>query len=411
MKREDCEALDRADKLATVRDRFDLPDGVIYLDGNSLGPLPYSVTKRLKEVVEGEWGIDLIRSWNHNDWINLPFVTGEKIAKLIGAAPGQVICTDSTSINLFKLLVTGLGLNAPKTVLLSSHTNFPTDLYMAQGLGGLLGDGRCQLRLVSDSEIESALTDDVAVLFLTHVDFRSGNLHNMQHLTNLAHEQGALVLWDLSHSVGAVPINLDEWQVDLAVGCGYKFLNGGPGAPAFLYVATRHLPQATQPLSGWMGHADPFAFAPEYRPASGIASFASGTPGILGMAALDVALGQWHDINVADVRAKSLSLCRLFYQLVSQEPMLEALCPVGTTLLDQRGSQVCFSHPDAYAIVQALVARQVIGDFRAPDIMRFGIAPLYVRHVDVFDAVRHLCEVVSSEEFKAPAFQNKTAVT
>ena len=411
MNRVDCEALDRADALAPERDKFELPEGVIYLDGNSLGPLPRAVTTRLKAVMEKEWGFDLIRSWNQNDWINLPVVTGEKIAGLIGAAPGQVICTDSTSVNQFKLLVAGLGLNAPRTVLLSSNTNFPTDLYMAQGLSGLLGDGRCQLRLVADSELQAALTDDVAVLFLTHVDFRSGNLHDMQHLTRLAHEQGVLVLWDLSHSVGAVPIKLDEWQVDLAVGCGYKFLNGGPGAPAFLYVATRHLPRASQPLSGWMGHADPFAFVPGYRPAEGITRFKTGTPGILGMAALDAALDQWRDINMADVRTKSLSLCGLFYQLVSQEPVLAALRPVGTTRLEQRGSQVCFSHPDAYAIVQALIARQVIGDFRAPDIMRFGIAPLYVRHVDVFDAVRHLCEVVTNAEFKAPVFQNKTVVT
>lgn len=411
MQRADCIALDEADSLAGLRAHFRLEEGLVYLDGNSLGPLPHAVATRIDAVVNNEWGKDLIRSWNTHDWIDLPRKVGEKIAPLLGAAPGQVICADSTSVNLFKLLAAGLALNPGRRVVMSSNSNFPTDLYMAQGLGQLVGEEHCELKIVDDEDIPAALDNNVAILMLTHVDFRSGAMHDMQSLTRLAHESGALVLWDLAHSAGAVPLALDDFEVDMAVGCGYKFLNGGPGAPAFLYVAERHQDKVRQPLAGWMGHAAPFEFKTAYRPAPGIAGFAAGTPAVISMAAMDAALDVWQQARIEDVRSKSIQLSELFRHLVEANPALTGLEWVGERDLHQRGSQVGFHHPEAYAIVQALIAQDVIGDFREPDIMRFGICPLYLRFVDVFDAVARLADIVGKGVYRDPGFSQRSRVT
>ena len=406
--RAELAALDRADELAAFRDRFVLPDGVIYLDGNSLGPLPAATPVRVAEVLAREWGHSLIRAWIAHGWIDLPLRVGAKIGRLIGAAPDSTVVADSTSVNLFKLLAAALDLRPDRRVILTETGNFPTDLYIAQGLTELLRRGHV-LRAVDDPL--AALDHDVAVLMLTQVNYRSGAMHNMAALTRAAHAVGALTLWDLSHSVGAVPLHLAEDDADLAVGCGYKYLNGGPGAPAFLSVAPRLHAMLRSPLTGWLGHAAPFAFAPDYRPADGIARAIVGTPPILSLAALEVGVDLMAEAPVAAVRTKSLRLAELFIALM--EPIcaghrFRLLTPREPA---RRGSQVSFAHPDGYAIMQALIERGVIGDFRAPDVLRFGLAPLYVRHVDVWDAVAILDEVMRSGAWREPRFQAQRAVT
>jgi kynureninase len=407
MTRDDFAALDRADELAAFRDQFALPDGVIYLDGNSLGPLPKATPARVAQVVEQEWGQSLIRSWTDHGWIDLQFRVGEKIGRLIGAAPGTTVVADSTSVNLFKLLAAALALRPDRTVILTEEGNFPTDLYMAQGLTTLLQRGHT-LRPVSAASLLNALDRDVAVLMLTHVNYRSGAMHDMAALTRAAHDAGALVLWDLSHSVGAVPLQLDADDVDLAVGCGYKYLNGGPGAPAFLHVAQRLQADLRLPLTGWLGHAEPFAFESLYRPASGIARAVVGTPPILSLAALDVGVDVALQASMAALREKSLRLAELFIAQMDREAEFELLTPRET---ERRGSQVSFAHPQGYAIMQALIERGVIGDFRAPDVLRFGLAPLYVRFVDVWGAVATLREVMRTEAWREPRFEQRRSVT
>lgn len=408
--RDACATLDAADPLRRWREAFILPADVIYLDGNSLGPLPKAVRARLAHVLESEWGEGLIRSWNDADWINLPRRVGDRIAALIGARPGEVVAADSTSINLFKLLAAALQLRPGRRVILSERGNFPTDLYVAQGAIALLGGGH-ELRLVEAPALAGAIDSDTAVLLLTHVNFKSGRMHDLGALTRAAHAAGALALWDLAHSAGAVPVDLNGAGADLAVGCGYKYLNGGPGAPAFLYVR-RDLQDAVRPaLFGWMGHARPFDFAAPYEPAAGIARQLVGTPAILSLSALDAALELWQEIDIAAVRAKSIALTELFVRLV------EAHCAgLGLSLAIPRdaavrGSQVSFRHEEAYAVMQALIARGVIGDFRAPDLMRFGFAPLYVRHVDVFDAALALHAVLAGRAWDRPQFRARAAVT
>jgi kynureninase len=395
MTRDDAAALDRADELAPFRERFVLPEGVIYLDGNSLGPLPKATRTRVAEVLEREWGQSLIRSWTEHGWIDLQFRIGEKIGRLIGAAPGTTVLADSTSVNLFKLLAAALDRRPDRKVILTEQGAFPTDLYIAQGLIALLRRGH-ELRPVGD--VAAALGDDVAVLLLTHVDYRSGAMHDMAALTRAAHAAGALVLWDLSHSIGAVPLRLDADGVDLAVGCGYKYLNGGPGAPAFLYAA-RHMQDDLQlPITGWLGHAEPFAFERDYRPAGGIARAVVGTPPILSLAALEAGIDIALEVPMPGVRAKSLRLAELFIALMAAEAGFRRLTP---TEPSARGSQVAFAHPHGNAIMQALIERGVIGDFRAPDVLRFGLAPLYVRFVDVWDAVAVLRDVMRSDAWRA----------
>jgi len=402
------EALDRADPLAPFRDEFDLPPGVIYLDGNSLGPLPKATPGRVTEVVTREWGNSLIRAWNAHDWIGLPLRVGEKIGRLIGAAPCSTLVADSTSINLFKLLAAALEARPTRRIILTETGNFPTDLYVAQGLAALLRRGD-EVRAVADPV--AALNDNVAVLMLTHVDYRSGAMHDMASVTSAAHAVGSLTLWDLSHSVGAVPLRLADDGADFAVGCGYKYLNGGPGAPAFLSVAPRLQANLRQPLTGWLGHAEPFAFAPDYRPAQGIGRATVGTPPVLSLAALEVGVDLMLRAPIDTLRAKSQRLIDLFIALVEQE-----CAEYGFHLLTPRdpatrGSQVAFAHPDGYAIMQALIARGVIGDFRTPDVLRFGLAPLYVRHVDVWDAVAALRELMRIGAWQEPRFQMQQAVT
>ena len=408
--RQHCEDLDRRDPLARFRDRFVLPEGVIYLDGNSLGPLLKSVPERLRQVVGGEWGEGLIRSWNAARWIDLPQRVGDKIAPLIGAEPGEVVAADSTSVNLFKLLSAALALQRGRPVILSERDNFPTDLYVAQGVRDQLG-GRHELKLVDAGAIAAAIDDQVAVVMLTHVDFRNGSCHDMAAITAAAHAKGALVLWDLSHSVGAMPLALGAAQADLAIGCGYKYLNGGPGAPAFLYVRRDLQNRIRPPLSGWMGHREPFAFVPEYAPAEGILRNLCGTPPVLAMAALDAALDIWAEVDLAALRAKSMALADLMIALVEGQGAGLGLALATTRDAERRGSQVSFAHPEGYAVMQALIARGVIGDYRAPDLIRFGLTPLYLRYVDVFDAVTILTDILRHRHWDRAEFKRRAKVT
>lgn len=408
LNRTSLEAMDQADPLASKRSAFLLPDGVIYLDGNSLGPLPASVPGRVADLVHRQWGQDLIVSWNKHGWIDLPARVGARIARLIGAEPESVIAADSTSINLFKLIVAALTLNPGRRRILSDTGNFPTDLYIAQGVTGMLGGG-LTLEVVAPEAVLGAIDETTALVMLTGVDYRTGRLHDMAGITRAAQAKGALVLWDLAHSAGAVPVDLAGCGVDFAVGCSYKYLNGGPGAPAFLYVAPRHQGQVVSPLSGWLGHAAPFAFDLDYRPATGIGRFICGTPNMLSLVALDAALDVWDDVDMAAIRAKSMALGDLFIRLVEQE------CP-GFTLgsprmAAERGSQVSLRHPEGYAIMQALIARGVIGDFRSPDVLRFGFTPLYLRHADLWDAVLHLKAVMATGEWQQPRFRARAKVT
>jgi kynureninase len=383
---------------------------VIYLDGNSLGALPKTTLARLGEVVTREWGEGLIRSWNTADWIDMPRRVGDKIARVIGAKAGEVIVADSTSINLFKVLAAALKLKPGRRVILSEPDNFPTDLYMAQGLIELLG-GRHELVLKPAHELAAAIDKDVAVVMLTHVNYGTGAMHDMAALTALAHERGALVIWDLAHSAGAMPLDLATARVDFAIGCGYKYLNGGPGAPAFIYVAKRHQRKFSQPLSGWMGHAQPFAFDWRYQPATGIARYLCGTPPVLSMAALECGVDVLLTADLGQIRAKSLRMADLFIDLVAQQCGNHDLVLATPRLPAKRGSQVSFQHPEGYAIMQALIARGVIGDFRAPNIMRFGLTPLYLRYSDVWDAVAVLAAILDTRSWDAPQFKRRAKVT
>ena len=404
------EALDRDDPLAGFRALFALPEGVVYLDGNSLGPLPRATPARVAAVVAREWGEGLIGSWNDAGWIGMPARIGDKIGRLLGAPPGSVIVADSTSVNLFKLLGVALGLRPGRRVILSERGNFPTDLYIAEGLAALLGRDHA-VRAVECRDIADAIDDDVAVVMLTHVNYRDGAMHDMHAITAAAHRAGALVLWDLAHSAGAVPVDLEASGVDLAVGCGYKFLNGGPGAPAFLFVAPRHQQAMRMPLTGWLGHAAPFAFEPGFRPAAGIAQAVVGTPPILSLAALEVGVDIALTAPMAAVREKSLAQGTLFAELVAQEceDLGVRLASPGDPA--RRGSQVCFAHAQAYAVMRALIERGIVGDFRAPDILRFGITPLTLRYAELWDAVAALRTVLTDGSWREPRFQVRLAVT
>lgn len=407
--RADCLARDAADPLAFARERFALPEGIIYLDGNSLGPLPKATAERLRQTVEQEWGQGLIRSWNEADWINAPARLGAKIARLIGARPHEVLVADSTSVNLYKLAAAAAALRPERSVILTEPGNFPTDLYILQGLAEQ-SEHKLRVRTVGRDALMGALDSEVAVLVLTHVHYKSGAVHDMAALTARAHAVGALTVWDLSHSTGALPVELNAAGADFAVGCGYKYLNGGPGAPAFLYVAERWAEVARSPLSGWMGHAAPFEFVDDYRPASGVARMLCGTPSILAMAALEAGIATFDEADMTQVRAKSVALSELFIALVEAKlpGVFELASPRDSTL---RGSQVSLSHPHGYAIMSALIETGVIGDFRAPDILRFGFTPLYTRYVDVFDAVERLCAVMADRRFEHPRYAERAAVT
>lgn len=400
----DIRALDAADPLAPLRDRFALPDGVIYLDGNSLGPLPRAAAAALDDTVRRQWGERLIRSWNEG-WIDAPARIGAKLAPLIGAEPHEVIVGDSTSANLYKLLVAALRHSPGRHTILSETGNFPTDLHVAEGAAASVPGAR--LRALPRDQVQAALGPDTAVLLLTHVHYKTAQRWDMAALTAAAHAAGALVLWDLSHSTGAVSLDLNGAGADLAVGCGYKYLNGGPGAPAFLYVAERLQDRLHNPLSGWMGHAEPFGFADAYAPAPGMKRWLSGTPPILGLAALEAGLDLWSDVERPQVWAKSAVLFDIL-AAAGDALGLECVTPRDPAL---RGSHISFRHRHAYAIAQALIARGVIGDFRTPDVLRLGLTPLYLSHEEVWRAGERLREVLETEAWRDPAYAVRQAVT
>ncbi len=418
MNRSDFVSLDAKDPLAPLRELFALPPDIIYLDGNSLGVLPKATAARVAAAITQEWGAGLIRSWNTAGWMEQPGRIGDKIARLIGAGPGEVVAADSTSINLFKVLAAALrmqcGEDANRCEVVSEIGNFPTDLYMAQGLNEVAGNPYT-LRWVETEDVLPILSQHTAVLMLTHVNYKTGRLWDMQAVTAAAQARGALVIWDLAHSAGAVPVDLKAANADFAVGCGYKYLNGGPGAPAFVWVHPRHVDRFVQPLSGWLGHAAPFAFTPEYAPAKGIGRYLCGTPPVLSMTALECGLDAMLAAEayggMAALRAKSVRLTDLFAQLVEERCAGHDLVLTSPRDAAQRGSQVCFAHPQGYPIMQALIARGVIGDFRAPDILRFGFTPLYTRFVDVWDAVEHLRQVLETAEWQGERFAARLAVT
>ncbi|MDC8755423.1 kynureninase [Erythrobacter sp. sf7] len=397
---------DAADPLAAYRERFTLPEGVIYLDGNSLGALPKATPAAVRCVVEHEWGEGLIRSWNSAGWFEAAGRIGGKIAPLIGAAPHEVIACDSTSVNLFKLIAAALQMRPGRKVILSEPGNFPTDLYM---IAGLEQQGLAERRLAERDRLTDALDGDVALLLLTHVHYKTGAMHDMVALTRAAHEAGALVLWDLSHSTGALPVGLNAAQADFAVGCGYKYLCGGPGAPAFAFVAERHHASLKQPLTGWFGHAAPFAFSDDYASAPGIEQLLCGTSPVLGLAALEVGVELIAEIGVERLFQKSQALSEFFLaSLKDHGVVLECVSPADS---GARGSQLSFRHPQAYAICQALIARGVIGDFRDPDVLRLGFAPAYLSFADIAAAARHLAEVLANEEWQSDEFRQRAAVT
>ncbi|WJG10318.1 kynureninase [Aliiglaciecola sp. LCG003] len=403
--------LDAADPLRMIKDDFDLPEDTIYLDGNSLGALPKIARQRAREVVEQQWGRDLITSWNKHQWIDLPRKVGESIGGLIGAEPGQTICCDSISVNLFKLLSGALMMQRGRHKVVSQADNFPTDLYMVQGLQGLLGAAKCQLELVEENAIEASLSENVAVLLLTHVNFRSGVIHDMQRLTKLAHDKGILVIWDLAHSAGVLDLHLDDCEADFALGCGYKYLNGGPGAPAFIYIAQRHQDAFQQPLTGWMGHKTPFSFSADYHAAEGMNQCLSGTPAILSMSVLDAALSIFTKTSMSAIREKSVQLGDFFVQCLHHYNLFDLFTAASPMNAQERGSQFALAHPDAYAICQALIGHGVIGDFRSPDILRLGFAPLYVSFCDVHNATLILADIMQQKIYTQARFQARLSVT
>ena len=405
--REYARARDAASPLGDRRALFDLPDGVIYLDGNSLGALPRAVPDRVAQVTAEQWGQGLIGSWNTAGWMDLPARVGARIARLVGADGADVHVGDSTSVALFKTMVAACRLRPDRRVIVIERSTFPTDAYVAAGVARLLG---LELRWCDATDPAAALASDVALMSLTHVDFRTGAMFDMAALTAAAHQAGALMLWDLCHSAGAVPVEVAACAVDFAVGCTYKYLNGGPGSPAFVYVAPRLQADVDQPVTGWMGHAKPFAMGLDFVPRDGVGRMASGTPPVLALSALDAALDAFDGVQPTVLRTASLSLTDLFIDLVDARlgSRFEVLTP---RRHDRRGSQVALRHAAAYGVVQALIARGVVGDFRTPDVARFGFAPLYVRHVDVFDAVEHLVAVIENEEFARPEYATRNPVT
>jgi kynureninase len=404
---DDVRALDTADPLASARERFSLPDGVIYLDGNSLGALPKAAPERLTETAERQWGEDLIASWNKDGWIDWPARIAAKLAPIVGAKPNELLIADSTSVCVFKLLAAAVKARPGRRTIIAQQRDFPTDLYVAQGLADMLA---LTLKTVPREHAAGAIDDDTAVVMLTHVDYRSAAFHDMRGVNDAAHAVGALTLWDLSHSAGAIALDLDGTGCDVAVGCGYKYLNGGPGAPAFLYVAERLQDELRNPLQGWMGHAEPFAFDDDYRPAEGILKFLTGTPSILALAALDAGLDTFAGISMRDIEAKSRALSQLFVDEIEARCGSE-LCLASPRDPAQRGSHVVFAHPHGYAVMQALIARGVIGDFRAPDLMRFGFAPLYNRFAEIVRAAEILADILRNREWDQPRFHARAKVT
>ena len=394
--------------FAATKRLFHLPKGVIYLDGNSLGPLPLAAIAAAQRAMQAEWGDLLIRGWNQAGWMAQPRRIGDRIARLIGAAPGTVVVGDTLSIKVYQALAAGLALRPERRVVLSDSGNFPTDLYMAEGLLRMIGRG-LELKVVEPDAVEAALDETVAVMMLTQVDYRTGRLHDMARLTQRAHHTGAITLWDLAHSAGALPIDLAGLRVDYAVGCTYKYLNGGPGAPAFIYARPDLIEQTTPALSGWLGHAAPFAFDLAYRAAPDVERLRVGTPPVIQMSVLEAALDAWEGVDITDVRKRSIELCDAFIAEVERRcPMLRLASPRDGRA---RGSQVSFAFEHGYATMQALISRGVIGDFRAPEIMRLGFTPLYIDEADVIGAAKILEEVIAERLWERAEFQSRAAVT
>ncbi|WP_394196231.1 kynureninase [Litoreibacter albidus] len=391
-----------------TRALFHLPEGMTYLDGNSLGPLPYAAQERVDAMIRDQWGEMLITGWNKAGWMAQPSRVGDRVAKLIGAEAGHVVMGDTLSIKVYQALASALELNPDRKVILSDSGNFPSDLYMAEGLIRTL-DRDLELRIVEPEDVEAALGDDIAVMMLTQVDYRTGRMHDMARLTALAHDAGAIAMWDLAHSAGAVPVDVAAANADFAVGCSYKYLNSGPGGPAFIYVAPRHADVVNPALSGWLGHASPFAFDLSYQPGAGIERMRVGTPPVIQLAALEAALDVWDMVDMADVRARAVELSEMFItEAESRCPELKLASPRDAT---QRGSQVSFTHPEGYAIMQALIAHGVIGDFRAPDILRFGITPLYVGEADIMNAATALQNIMDGCLWDRDAYKVRSRVT
>lgn len=400
---------DARDVLAPFRDAFQLREGLIYLDGNSLGALPRATAARMDAAVRSEWGEGLITSWLGAEWSTAPRRIGDKIARLIGAQPGEVIAADSTSVNIFKALTACIALNPDRQVLLSESGNFPTDIYMMQGIE-TFSQGRIRAEIASPDTVLDRLDANVAALLLTQVHYKTGRVRDMAGITARAHAHGVPVIWDVSHSAGAIEVDLNGAQADFAIGCGYKFLNGGPGSPAYIFAARRH--QSASPvLSGWFGHARPFDFVDAYQPADGIERFLCGTPPVLGLAALEAGVDLHLQAEMADIRAKSIRLGEMFVEL------MQSRCgDFGFTLVSpsdpaERGSHVAYAHPHGYEIIQALKARDVIGDFRAPDVLRFGITPLYLRYRDIHDAVERLRDICLTRAWDRPEYRERADVT
>ena len=394
--------------MLPMKERFHLPEGMIYLDGNSLGPLPKTTPHAVANMLTQQWGAHLIKGWNEDDWMGQPARVGNMVGRLIGAPEGSVTMGDTLSIKVFQALSSALDLRPDRRVVLSDSGNFPTDLYMAEGLLRSRA-GEYELRVVPPEEVVAAITDDVAVVMLTQVDYRTGRMHDMAAITKAAHAVGAVMIWDLAHSAGAVPVDVDAVQCEFAVGCTYKYLNGGPGAPAFIYARPDLIGTLDPVLSGWLGHDAPFAFEPSYRPARGIERMRVGTPPVMQLTALEDALGIWDSVDLADVRAASLNLCETFIdQIETRCPELTLVSPRDGA---QRGSQVSFTHPEGYAFMQALIAQDVIGDYRAPNIMRFGFTPLYIDEADVCIAVDRLCYILANRLWDTPEFRTPKRVT
>jgi kynureninase len=405
------EAMDAADGLRAMRERFILPEGLVYLDGNSLGVASKAAFTQLQAAATEEWGQDLIRSWNTAGWFDLPLTLGDRVGRLVGAAAGQTVVCDTTSINIYKALHAAMALRPDRKVIVAEAGSFPTDIYMAEGVVSTRPGASLRLEGVDAPEVEDLIDGDVAVVLVNHVYYMSGELRDLGAVTKKAHEHGALVIWDLCHTAGALPVDLDEAKADFAVGCTYKYLNGGPGAPAFVYAAARHHGAISQPLSGWWGHARPFAFERHYAAGEGIRRFLCGTQPILSLRALKGALDIWDEVDMAALREKSLGLTDLFIALVEERCAAYGLELESPREREKRGSQVSFRHPHAYEIMQALIARDVIGDFRAPSTMRFGFTPLYLRYADVWRAVEILEEILRTGAWQDARFAVRSAVT
>jgi len=402
--------LDASDPLAAFRDRFLIPDGVIYMNGNSLGPLSRDAKERMDEVVNNEWGNELIRGWNSAGWYELPWRLGDKIGRLIGAASGETVVCDSTSVNLFKAVAAAFAMRPGRNKIVTEAGNFPTDLYILDGLRRFVGED-CVVDIRPREEVADAIDSETAVVVLTHVHYVSGALFPMADITAKAHAAGALAVWDLSHSVGAVQTRLNDADADFAVGCGYKHLNGGPGAPAFIFAAKRHHAEMHQPLSGWFGHARPFEFADDYQPADNVRRLLSGTTGVLGASALEAGVGLMLEADPDAMQEKRENLSSLFQQLIAEGCAGHGLELASPDKAADRGAHISYRHEHGYAVMQNLIDRGVIGDFRAPDYMRFGFSPLFMRYGDVERAVNVLREILNSQSYKNPEYQNRNAVT